>query len=405
MISVYGKNNRASAYFMTLTAAVVLVSMVLGLSYLMLQFRHTSRSSGQVDQARIYADLGIQHALHFTEEAYNWRDILPNGVWLSNVTAGDGTYTVGGIDSTDGDLTDDSGDPVLLTAMAAVGGVTRTVQVQAQNAPILLLRYAVAAGDTVDINNDVQVFGDVTSNANIDKSGGGTWIYGDAEAVGIVHETENITGDIVPNSDAKLFPNNGTILAYYSARATAIPYQGTMEEVVLSPTSNPYGLADPDGLYLIDCGGEKIVIRNCRIVGTLILVNPKDSSLMEKGLNWRPARSDYPALIVDGLRMTIKPDPFLPEDGKFDVSLPTEPGFGTMAGSYPSIIEGLVYCSGELKLEKDCSIQGMAMAGGVLTLNDDAQIQYDPALRSNPPKCFSESHLSVTDGTWRQIIP
>ena len=334
MISVYGKRNRASAYFMTLTAAVVLVSMVLGLSYLMLQFRHTSRSAGQVDQSRIYAELGIQHALHFTEEADTWRDILPSGVWLSNVSAGDSTYTVGGVDSTDGDLADDPGDTVLLTATATVGGVTRTVQVQAQNAPLPLLRYAVAAADTVDISNNVHIIGDVTSNTDIDKSGGGTWIYGDAEAVGTVHETENITGDIVPNSDAKDFPNNSTILNYYSSRATVIAYRDKIERILLSPSSNPYGPADPDGLYLIDCSGSKIDIRNCRIVGTLILVNPKDDSVIQDGLNWQPARPDYPALIVDGPGITIKPDPWLAEMGIWDFSLPSESGYGWWFNMY-----------------------------------------------------------------------
>ena len=71
----------------------------------------------------------------------------------------------------------------------------------------------------------------------------------------------------------------------------------------------------------------------------------------------------------------------------------------------PSVIQGVVYCSGELKLEKDCVIQGMALSAGEIILKDDTYIQYDSALWSNPPKCFSESHLSVTDGTWRQVVP
>ena len=271
MKRITNRKENGSVYFLTLASALVLVVLVLGLSVHNLQFRRSSRSQTQIDRAYIYAELGIRHALHFTKVEPNWRQMLSNGKWLEDIAVDQAIYTVTGIDPVDGNLANNQDDPVILTATATINGVNRTISVKTQPAPIRILNYAVAAANDIYISTHVRINGNITSNTNINKSGGDTWIFGNAEAVGTIHETTNISGDIVPGSSPKDFPNAGEIMAYYTSRATVIPYIATIEKVLLSPSSNPFGPTNPDGLYYIDCGTNKITIKNCRIIGNLII--------------------------------------------------------------------------------------------------------------------------------------
>ena len=58
---------RGSIYFMTLTSAILLMTLVLGLSIAIMKSRRAARTDATVDQAEICAQLGIRHALYFTK--------------------------------------------------------------------------------------------------------------------------------------------------------------------------------------------------------------------------------------------------------------------------------------------------------------------------------------------------
>jgi len=409
MKRITNRKETGSVYFLTLASAIVLVALVLGLSVHNLQFRRSSRSQTQIDRAYIYAELGIRHALHFTTVEPNWRQALNNGTWLKNIAVDQATYTVTGIDPVDGDLTNNQDDPVVLTVTATINDVNRTISVKTQPAPLEILHYAVVAAEDINISDHIRINGDVTSNNDINKSGGDTWIFGNAEAVGTIHETTNISGDIVPGSSPKDFPNAGEVMTYYTSRATVIPYVATIEKVLLSPSSNPFGPTNPDGLYYIDCGINKLTIRDCRIVGTLIIRSTvTDKIYIESAVNWQPARPDYPALIVDHnlSRIHIKTDEDLDEDEiEADLSLPGEPGYGDDDDIYPNIIKGLIYCYNDISLESNSNIHGTVIARSAIVVKGEAVCTYDPAILDNPPKCFCNNALIPVHGTWRQLIP
>lgn len=392
-------------YTLTLASSLVLVALVLGLSYQILQYRKTARADTQVDQASVYAELGIRHALYFTFDDKNWRQHLNNGTWMQDITMGDAVYSVSGVDPIDGILNNSDADPVNLTCTAEVNGITRTSRVQTSQKASDLLRYALAATETITISNHVRVTGNVFTNSDIDKSGADTWIFGDAEAVDTIHEKKQITGDITENAEPKAFPGSADIFTYYQAQATEIPFTPLMERFLLSPQNNPYGPTNPDGVYKINCLNQKITIKDCRIVGTLILIKPKNDSKVESAINFRPARPDYPALIIDG-SITLKPDKDLVEwNLGFDASLPGEPGFGTMFSVFPNLIRGLVYCKGYLLLDEECTIQGSVIVEGDLELKDWSACQYFSAVYDNPPPWFHETWLSPVRGTWCEVLP
>jgi len=399
-------NQKASIYTLTLASSLVLVAVVLGLSYQVLQYRQTSRGNIRIDQASVYAELGIRHALRYTIDDPLWRQHLTNGPWIADIPVGDATYSVTGFDTRDGIFTNNDSDPVELTCTATVGSVNRIVQLHARQLPYEILRYAVVAGGDVFLSNHVRVTGNVTSNDDIDKSGADTWIFGDAEAVDVIHETTNISGTVSPASAPKELPDPTVIFAYYQA-ATSIPYRSTMERILLSPTNNPYGSTNPDGLYKMVCDNQKVVIKECRIVGTLFLINPKDDSRIEISINWQPARSDYPALIIQGPRFGIITDRNLEEEniGYVDLNLPGESGYGSVFTDFPNEINGLVYSTGKVILDKYSQIKGSLVATGDIELKDYSRCIYDASMYDNPPVKFLKACLYPIPGTWREVLP
>jgi len=397
-------NKRGSIYIVTLGAAIILVGLTLGMSSQMLQFRRARHGQTGADQANVYAELGIRHALHFTHTAPSWRTLLPNGTWLSNVSNGQGTYTVTGIDPADGVLDNDDGT-VILTSTAVASDISRQVRVNAQQPPLELLQYAISAGDRLKLSNQARITGDIVSNTEVDKSGNDSWVLGDAEAVIKVDEVTNITGTIRTGIQPKTFPASQTIVDYYNAQATPIPFLSLIEKVLLSPSNNPFGPTNARGIYAIDCAGQKITIKDCRIVGTLVLTNAKSDSCVESSVNWRPLHSNLPALIVHGSISLLTENDVEESAISVDLSLPLEVGRGTQLNVYPSVITGLIYVDGSMVLDRTARVEGAIIATGRVELRDWASCQYQPVLAADPPTHFRESYLSCLAGTWREILP
>ncbi|MCH9021922.1 MAG: hypothetical protein IID32_04080, partial [Planctomycetes bacterium] len=351
------KREKGSIYFLTLASAIILVSLVLGMSFSIMRSRQINLTDTGIDQARVHAQLGIRHALHFTHEAPNWRALLNNGVWLNNISIGQAVYTVTGIDTVDNILSNNIEDPVELTAVATIHGITRTMRVRTRQKGLRILRYALAGGSDITIGGPVNITGDVTSNGNIDVNWTLARIDGDARAFGTINSLGIITGNVKPNRRPMPMPDTPTILAYYQPRATVIPRRGRIQNVLISPTSNPFGQqTNPDGLYLMQCNNRNITIRDCRIVGTLILLNPGSSSRIENAVNWQPARQDYPALITTGDMFEFRTEGILRET-EADLNLPTELGFGTIGQTFENLIKGTIYIDGALNIRKDTRIE------------------------------------------------
>ena len=132
--------NKGSIYFLALASSIVLVLIVMGIATVILQFRRSSRGNTAIDQGYVYAELGIRHALFFTHDTTNWRDVLNNGIWLEDIPVDSAVYSVAGIDADDGTLPGDYEDTVILTCTATVNGVTRQLSVTTEQKPSKLDR-------------------------------------------------------------------------------------------------------------------------------------------------------------------------------------------------------------------------------------------------------------------------
>jgi hypothetical protein len=395
--------NKGSIYFLALASAIVLLLVVLGIATVILQFRRSSRGNAAIDQGYVYAELGIRHALFFTHDTADWRNLLNNGTWLTDISAGSAVYSVEGIDPEDGVLSGDSGDTVILTCDATVNGVTRRLSVTTQQPPSKLLYYALAAGGQITMSDSADIAGNVSSNEKIQKGATYNVITGNAEAVGTIYYTTNISGNVVQNTLAKSFPDQQAMFNYYKTRATSISYRSEISHVLLSNTSNPYGSVNSDGLYKMDCGDQKLIIKNCRIYGTLMLINPKSDSKIESCINWQPARLDYPALIIESGGLTMDTTGSLSELVFFkDFNLPTEVGYGFIAQVFPNQITGTVYIDGDLVLRNDSYILGSVIVTGAVNMYNNTDIKWYNNCVTYPAKNFLESYLSVVQGTWQE---
>ncbi|MBN1765058.1 MAG: hypothetical protein JW860_07365 [Sedimentisphaerales bacterium] len=402
---------KGNVYVLTLAAALVLTALALALSVTIRQARRSALTDTQADRAEIYAELGIRHAIHYTTVEPLWRQLLNSGTWLNDIPVDNATYTVTGIDPVDGVLVNYNSDPVQLTFTASLDGIDRTVTVETIPCPLEILDYTIACEGDVVIKNHVQINGDVYAGGEIDKSGSDTWIFGNAEAGDEVDETRNISGVIVNNAEAKTFPTNLKIRQYYIDHATEVPYQELIEYMLITPTFNPLGDPNPDGLYYMNTGTENnLIIKNCRIIGTLVVTTQTQLNVkIEVAVNWQPARPDYPVLIVLGSDSYIEikiEGPVEETANNQDLSLPDEPGSGTAFDIYESKITGLIYCENEIKIKKDCIIQGSVIAGNFIELEDDTICEFNPDIpRYYPPPCFRDTYLMPVRGTWRPVIP
>jgi len=403
------RRRRAGIYFLVLASSVVVALIAMGLSAMVMKYRFSSRTGANIDRAEICADLAVRHALRFTRDTANWRQLLSNGAWLSNIPLDSGiSYSVSGTDPLDSNLTDSPADPVILTATATVYNTARTLQATARQLPLDILKYAAASNLKIEIATHARVHGNLISNGTISKTGGDTWVFGSASAVGSIADTTNISGTITTGITPVTFPDPQTIQNFYTSHATAFTtVPSAIEYKLISPTNNPYGPTNADGLYLVNCNGNKIVIKQCRIIGTLILLNPKSDSRLEISVNWKPARPDYPALIILGGDFTFIPDRSLSElELLRDLSRPGELGYLTMLDVYPNEINGMIYSNKNLTFSGTSDINGPVMAEGTIKLWDYTDIQYaDNSLYETPPPCFQNSWLSLVPGSWKNITP
>ncbi|MBN2377543.1 MAG: hypothetical protein JXD22_14175 [Sedimentisphaerales bacterium] len=400
------KKNTGSIYILALTSAVVLAAVVLGLSYLILQFRSTSRTYTDISRAQVYADLGIRHAINFTFANPNWRQLLSSGIWLQDVQNGNAIYTVSGVDTIDGDFTNSTKDPVLLTSTATIGDVIRTLQVETHTEKMEFLNYRAVAGTFLKIENHAVIHGDIASNDDIIKTGGDTWVFGDARAVDDIGDTIQIFGDIIEGANPLELPIGQSVYDFYAPKATIIPYQNEIFAKLLSPTNNPWGATNPDGVYLMNCSDNKVVIKQSRIVGTLILVHPKNDSAVEISVNWQPARTDYPAFIILGGDFEFKIDRSINEwEINADLSLPGEPGYGSKFSTYDGEVHGMIFSTNKLILNQDTRLYGMVISLTELNLKDYSRIDPDPLAENPDIQPFVNPALLPLQGTWRTVAP
>lgn len=151
-----------------------------------------------------------------------------------------------------------------------------------------------------------------------------------------------------------------------------------LERVAIGPKVNPRGATSGSGIYRLDVGGRNLVIRDCRIVGTVCIVNVGPEVRIEGSVSWRPVVAGDPIILLDGGTLVIATD----EDPLCEVTVGRQmdsvelpypyPG-GTASGALdaviPSRLEGIIVVDGDVVFENAPRIAGTVIAGGNGTIN------------------------------------
>jgi hypothetical protein len=190
---------------------------------------------------------------------------------------------------------------------------------------------------------------------------------------------------------------------------------------VLGPSVNPFGSTNAQGLYWINCNGNRLIIERSRIKGTLLVINPGSGSCIGEGpISWSPAVAGYPALMVDadtateadfdilannrGLSETENGVNFNPAGAPHD-DLGTD---NDTSDIYRSSIRGLVVIEDDLSYANSPLIQGQLVVGGDIRSSSGAmEVELLPDAQLNPPPGFfaPETYVRRPTSTRKVVLP
>ena len=348
-----------------LTSLVVSTMGLVALSVASLRMRSTLDANDYAS-AQILAKSGIEQGIAAVRSDNTWRTKFTINTESSSTALGQGTFTWKLVDE-DGSLTDDDSDSVRVVGIGRVGRATvaESVRMLASGLPLTCLGSAFHTNGEIAVKSGVQLMTDqqLSSGGNVSTGGFLSSIQGDVEAAGTA--TGTIQGNISQNAIIRRMPGSSAF-DYYLDNGTSISIESlpdvngirTIDKQLLSPQTNPYGDRNPEGIYLIHCGGQRICIKNSRIFGTIVLIAPASNSSIEGSLRWDAAIANYPALLVNG-DLEIKTTTTALSEATLALNLnpASSPYQGTtdtdLLDEFPSEINGLIYISGKFSAPQD----------------------------------------------------
>jgi hypothetical protein len=170
------------------------------------------------------------------------------------------------------------------------------------------------------------------------------------------------------------------------------------------------GGTNTNGIYVIDSQGQQLAINDVRICATLVVLNCGGLNI-KSAINWVPAISTLPALLVQG-NVNIKMDtPVLSELTNLENFNPSGAPYPWPTGisnilatdSYPTSIRGLMYATGNVAFNEDTSL-GMLISGGVITCGSKTiTLNYTKVYLNNPPPGFYSVDMTPASMTYTQL--
>ncbi len=405
--------HRGSAYVAVLGSAMIVT--VIGLSA-MLAMRVQNRSAGwmqDVVKARTYAQCGVQWAFYQISSDEEWRTSRPNGQWVDGRAIHDGSFSVWVTDPSDGDLADSPRDPVLVQAAGYSGQARQlmSVELPADLQPLGALTSCLHAGGNVRVRagKSIALVGaPLSTNADVYNEG---TINGDVQAA-TISRTGVITGAVTCPAPAKPLPYDD-VFEMYRGIATNMFDPGTIDGVVISPGSNPFGLGlNGDGVYYIDTGGSDLLIKNTRIHGTLVVRCPGKKVTLDHRVLLHNYRSDYPVLVVYGsveLKLRSATEN-LDEASYGNMNPPGSPYEGVsdldIADVYPSEVRGLIHAREDVYLKESTLVRGVIVCEGAVDCDNDTRIVHNPDYATSPPMGYTYAErMKIAPGSWKKTLP
>lgn len=342
-----------------------------------------------------------------------WRSNYTSGSWGSVVQLGGGRFDWRVIDEVDGNLLNSGTDPIRLYGRGTFGSSVRATSVllTARPTPLPVLGMAIHTAGQLHVRSGqfLRVPGAIASTNGTIRNDG--TITGNVEAL-LSTGTGTVTGTTTLSVAGKSFPDS-SVITLYTGRGVVINPGTSISGQLLSPASNPWGSASPEGVYVIN-SGSSITIADCRILGTLVINCPGQTVTVQNTVLMQPARSDYPVLIINGNALLRYNSPgsylsestagrnFNPAGSPYQGATDTD-----QTDTYPSEIQGLVHITGTLTTSNTPLVRGLVLVeSAALTsavdISGTFEIAYDAGLYSSPPDGYSPRKMAPQAGSRRR---
>lgn len=397
---------RGSAYLAILGTSLVATTLLSGAIFVQQAKIRADRDAADGAIARQAAESGIELARAYIEKVPTWR--TTTAINVSGIAIGNALIDVAVTDPTDNDVADRPYDPIMITCTARVGRTEQLVTARLNAVPVAIdsLAYAAHAADKITNYNRLSM-GSATASANVKVDN--NWVIEGNVITKKFGTYGSITGSGIVNAGSRTTPSS-TIADWYAGFGTQLVGVTTLDKRVLTPQLNPFGLADPEGVYVIRATGD-VTIKNTRILGTLVVICPGYRVIIDNNVLLESANRDFPALIIVGdaeLRYTTQGQ-VLSESA---LGVNFNPAGAAYAGntdsdqldSYPSEIRGLVHVTGDYLTQANNTVRGAVLAN-TLTINSIHTIAYDASLFSRPPMGYAaQVNMPVTSGSLQRTV-
>jgi len=400
---------RGSVYLAVLGASMLLATI--GFSALTVARIRTR----EIDNANHWAESNmlafssVEYGVSVLNRTPGWRTMLAEGGNLFvKQEFGGGSINIALIDEIDGDIASGLIGPLRLYGIGQVGEATRVHSVLiAPDNGLDILRMAIHAGTQLEVKGGKEAIptgAAVSSNGNTKIDG---IVYGDVQT--LTTSGSGVTTGTTTTTAPRQMPDPG-IFNWYMQNATEIPYTGNLVRQVLTPTHNPWGQPNEDGLYFLDTLGHDLDIEGCRINGTLVVRAIGKWVSLEHAVFLHNSRSDYPTLIVDGhLELDLRSEDYDLSEADYGVNFnPAEAPYDgdsdtDLADTYPNEIHGLIHALGQVWCDESTRIRGMLLGESTITVDETIHVIHNRDLYENPPLGYGDplSPVITVPNTWQ----
>lgn len=411
---------RGSVYILVLGSATLVTIVGLSASAIVRSQIRTTQIARDWNAAGTIAEAGVEIANAYVNVTALWRTRLAVSNRLESIDVNGNRVTLSFVDETDGNIAAGSTDPVRVYADARCGDARRITSAliePAGQSAMSVLSTCVHSAGTVNVNSRVNTTmngGPISSNLTL-SVGLGAIVTGSVRApvvtnLGLVSGGVTLLASPLPMPDQSAWTDLAAI-------ATTIDYallSGHIEKVVLSPTSNPFGVPNPSGVYrVVVPSGKNLKIWKCRIDATLLIDTSAGSTVeTDNEVLWQPQSGGIALLVRTSLTSTVtlkNADARISESSiNANLNPPASPyqGFSnsTQTDFYPTGIRGLIHVMGPgtTTLKDPVSIVGTVLSEGPIIIDKNTSVTIDPSLTSAPPKWYAgPAMMRVRPGSYR----
>jgi hypothetical protein len=395
------RRQRRGALYIVVLGVALTVSLI-GMSGLMvsqLQLRRASQAQDWTEAGDL-ALSAIEQAIKLINSSSNWRSSYTNNTESYKYPMGNGTFSYKLVDAAlgtpggDGNLNNNTYDPVRLHGIGRVGKTVRVYSVQLiGDTPMDVLRTDVATSGYLNVAVQTgSVAGPLSSNGLFTR---GATVNGNVEA-GSVSGAGAINGTLTTPATAKAMPDV-TVFDAYKRMATTIAWTagGTwnMSAPLLSNSIDPFSApTNVNGIYYISVPSNSTLnIQVSHIKGTLVIdCADKAKVQINSTIYWEPNSTDLPILLIRHTGTSSVKDVIQPASGTITEGSTT----------YSAQLKGLIHVIGgtaaAVSGNAELQLGGTAPIQGTVIVNQDAKVtsnattfNHDYNLYLNPPVGYS----------------